>query len=518
MRTISGRLFAVVVVLLAAVSAGVGILYSSVTRSLYIKEQCRIMEEVYNLLLEQDISALCESENRGKTVVGEDELEEQSGSFLEPYENSNLRFRIRDENFHLLYATNKSLETGSEDAGQDEIQRRIAKYEENARAKYEKKGGRVVLRGAHVQGDDTFYIMITQSSYVVNRSTDYGRRVLFLVIAVILTLGTVCVRILAASIGRPVENAVRVAQKIADKDFSEKLEEHTKYRELNELGESINEMARQIQSYIRDLETYNQLLQEDNQRRAELEHHRKQFVNNVSHELKTPLAIISGQLELLSLSRDEQKRQDYCRSAMEEIERMNDMVSSMLQIFAVEEGLERLPMERMELGRTAEAAFEEFAPLFTRKQIQAEFQKTQDCMICGNPENIRRAVNNFLMNAYRYTPTGGRVKVSVDQNGRYAILSVYNNGGRVAEKDVVRIWDSFYQGSGIGRQSEEGTGLGLYLVKNIVAQHGGVCGLENQEDGVEFWFGIPLETRKDAPASGTPDVTEQEKNTQKSYL
>lgn len=495
MRTISGRLFATVVVMLAVVAAGAGILYSGVARSLYIKEQCRIMEEVYSLLLEQDIAELCKRENRRKKVVDEDELEEQSGSFLEPYENSNLRFRIRDGEFRILYATNKFLQNNSDSLEQEQISTKKAKYEENARAKYEENvgGGRVVLRGIDVEDGETYYVMITQSSYVVNRSTAYARRVLYIVIAVILLLGSICVRILARSIGRPVEDAVRVARKIADKDFSEKLEEHTEYQELNELGKSINEMSGQLQSYIRDLETYNQLLQEDNQRRADLERHRKQFVNNVSHELKTPLAIISGQTELLSISQDARKRQEYCRSAIEEIERMNDMISSMLQIFSVEEGFEHLPMQRMELGETVRAAFEEFAPLFEKKQIRASLSGECECPIQGNPENIRRAVNNYLINAYRYAPAGGTVRVLTGINGKYAIFSVYNDGEQVAAEDVEKIWDSFYQGSRAGRTGEEGTGLGLYIVKSIVAQHGGVCGLENQADGVEFWFGIPLD-------------------------
>ena len=132
MRTISGRLFIIAVVLLAAVSAGVGILYSGVTRQLYIKEQCRIMEEVYGLLLKEDLAALCEKENQIKSIAGEDEWEEQSGSFLEPYENNNLRFRIRDKEFRLLYASNKTLQSTGDQTEPEQIRRRIARYEENA--------------------------------------------------------------------------------------------------------------------------------------------------------------------------------------------------------------------------------------------------------------------------------------------------------------------------------------------------------------------------------------------------
>ena len=493
MKTISGRLIVILVLLLTAVSGGVGVLYSAVTRNFYIHEQCRMLDEVYARLLDEDIPALCETENRIKGMAAEDEWEETTDSLLEPYENNNLRFRIRDEEFKLLYATNKSAQTGVNTLDQEQTQRRIAQYEQNAKAKYENRetGGRVVLRGICVQGDALFYILITQSSFVINRSTAYARSVLFLVIIAFLVFGTVCVHMVAKGIGRPVANAARVARKIADKDFSEKVSETTKYHELNELGESINEMSNQIQSYVRDLETYNRLLQEDNQRRAELEQHRKRFVNNVSHELKTPLAIISGQMELLSMAQDAQKRQQYCDSAMEEVGKMNEMISSMLQTFSVEEGIEELPMERTELGEVAERALQDFMPLFEKKKAKAELARTPDCFVNGNPESLRRAVNNFLMNAYRYAPEGGHVQVSVGQNGKYVILSVYNDGEQIAEKDVSRIWDSFYKGDLIDGKNGGGTGLGLYIVKSIVSQHGGVCGVENREHRVEFWFGIP---------------------------
>ena len=493
MKTISGRLLVILVLLLTAVSGGVGILYSGVTRHFFIREQCKMLDEVYELLLQEDIPALCEEENRIKELASEDEWEEPSDSLLEPYENNNLRFRIRDGEFKLLYATNKSSQTGVNTLDEEQTRRRMERYQENAKAEYEGKanGGRVVLRGIRVQGDDTFYIQIIQSSFVINRSTAYARRVLFLVIALFLVFGTVCVRMLSREIGRSVGDAARVAQKIADKDFSEKASETTKYRDLNELGASINEMSGQIQSYVQDLETYNRLLQQDNQRRAELEQHRKRFVNNVSHELKTPLAIMSGQMELLSMAQDAEKRQQYCDSAMEEVQRMNEMVSSMLQIFSVEEGLELFPMERMDLGSVAKTAFQDFLPLFEKRGIQAEYTQTSDCLVNGNPENLRRAVSNFLMNAYRYAPEGSQVRAAVSLNGSYVLFSVYNDGEQIVGKDMDRIWDSFYQGDAIGREHDEGTGLGLYIVKSIVSQHGGACGLENREHGVEFWFGIP---------------------------
>lgn len=489
------------VLLLTVVSGCTGIVYSYGSRTLYISEQCRTLEDVYALLLEENIPELCEKENSMKDEAAEDEWEEVSGSFFEEYENTNLRFRIRDENFELLYATNKTAQARNSSAGSGDVSRTTQRYTENPSAVYDPEvaGGRVVLRGKHVWEGQTYYIIITESTALINRSTAYAQRVLLLVIAAFLGVGAVSVRFVSRGIGRPVEEAARVARKIASKDFSERMEEKTKFRELNELGDSINLMSGQLQNYIQDLEKFNSLLKQDNERRAEMEHYRKNFVNNVSHELKTPLAIISGQIELLPLIGDSQKREGYCASVMEEIRRMSDMINSMLQIFAVEQGLEAAPMELLDLAETARDALREFRALFWRKQIEAEFAADGAVSkVCGNAENLRRAMNNFLMNAYRYTPEKGSIRIQMQESGHYVIFSVYNDGQQIAEKDIDKIWDSFYQGSVDGSGSGmQGTGLGLYIVKSIVTQHGGVCGVENKENGVEFWFGIPRAAEAD---------------------
>lgn len=494
MSTISRRLFVQVVLLLTLVSGGVGILYSCGTKSVYISEQCRMLEEVYSLLLQEDIPELCRNENLMKGEAGEDEWEEASCGLLERYENDNLRFRIRNENFELIYATNKAAQVQNDSTDLQYNQKRMERYSEAPQARYEQNdsGGRVVLRGKHTWDGKLYYIMITESVSLINRSTAYAQRVLLVVICVFLVFGAILVQRLSRGIGRPVEEAARIARKIANKDFSEHVEAGTKYRELNELGDSINLMSQQIQNYIHDLETFNYLLQQENARKSELEQHRKRFVNNVSHELKTPLAIISGQVECLPLISDAEKREQYCNSVMEEIRRMSDMIHSMLQIFSVEQGLEDVPVEQISIKEIAEAVLRDFQPLLKQKQLQAKLTADEPFETQGNEENLRRAMNNFLMNACRYAKEQSCIRVSVTKNGGYIIFSVYNDGPQIEEKDLGKIWDSFYQGSTISSGDRgQGTGLGLYIVKSIVSQHGGVCGVENKENGVEFWFGIP---------------------------
>lgn len=495
MKTISRRLFASLVLVLALITGGAGVLYSVVMRSIYLKEQCRTLEQTYEQIQEQDIALLCQNANQRKEQAEEDELKEQGDGGLMIYENQNLRFRIRGENFELLYATSKQAKAreGTQDARQ--LAQLMQNYREHPRALYEAAGeaGRVILRGKCIQQGETYYIMITESTALIERSMDSVRQVLILVLVLLLIFGTVIVHNLAQGIGRPIVNAVRIAGKIAQQDFSEQMEEKTSYQELDALGNSINKMSRQIQDSIQELTAYNQMLECDNERRIKLERHRKKFIDNVSHELKTPLAIISSQAELIPMIKDEAKRQAYCDSVMEETRKMSQMLQSMLQIFAVEQGLEDIPMETVDLSETAQQAAEAFGVLFAKKQFQVEVKLQAACMINGNIENIRRAMNNFLMNAWRYAPANSQIRIKTEKVDGDAVFTVYNDGMPIDEKDREKIWDSFYQGNNSAPDfRQEGTGLGLYIVKSIVSQHGGLCSVENKEHGVEFGFRIPL--------------------------
>lgn len=495
MKTISRRLFVSLILVLAAVAGGAGVLYSAVIRRTYLDEQCKMIEQAYAQIQEQDIALLCQNANQKKERAEEDELKEQDSGELIRYENENLRFRIRDEQFELLYATSKMAQAKEEVRSEQQLAKMTQRYQENAHAVYEDTGetGRIVLRGKCTQQGSTYYIMITESTSIIDRSTASVRQVLLLLLALLLSFGAVIVHQLARGIGRPVANAVRVADKIAHQDFSEQLDEKTQYQELDELGGSINEMSRQIQNYIQELTAYNQVLEQDKERITRLEKHRKQFIDNVSHELKTPLAIISSQAELIPMIKDEVKRQEYCASVVEETTKMSQMVQSMLRIFAVEQGLEDIPMEELDFSDAARQTVDTFAAVFEKKKFQVQVEIQKDCLINGNSENIRRAMSNFLMNAWRYAPECSKIKVTAKNENGDAVFCVYNDGTLISEKERVRIWDSFYQGS-VSEQSthQEGTGLGLYIVKSIVSQHGGTCSVENKEDGVEFAFRIPL--------------------------
>lgn len=501
MKTIRAKFFLSVILLLTTAVCGIALLYTVSSRRLYLASQCDYVDEAFEELKSQDLEELCRIGNEQKEVAQEEEAPE-SVWFLQRYENENLRFRIRNSSFQLMYDTYKSAAAREEDYTQEEKESRIARYQENDAASYGKVNGngRIILRSIVRQQDETYYVMILESTLLIDSSISYANRVLGLVLLLFLSMGGLAVNLLAKRISRPVMEAARIASRMAGQDFSERASVDSGYQELDELGENINLMADQLQKTLEDLRNSNESLQKENLRRTELERHRKDFINNVSHEMKTPLAIISSQMEMIALIKDEEKRREYCESAIEEIERMNRMLHSMLTIFSAERGLEHMEMERVDFSRLVKKELEDFEPLFLKKRIRLSYTVEENRMVMGSRELLRRAADNFLMNASRHTFREGKVEAVLEQREGRLRFSVYNDGEKISWKDQEKIWDSFYQGSVLdGKTQKEGTGLGLYIVKSIVARHDGTCGVRNREAGVEFWFEIPAapEERKE---------------------
>ena len=495
MKTIRAKLFLSVILLLTTAVCGIGLLYSICNRKFYLAGQCDYVNEAYEELTNQNLEELCRIGNQQKEVAAEEENPPAADRFLEGYENENLRFRIRDGSFQLLYDTYKSAAAREENYTQEEKEVRMGRYQENDTASYEKVNGngRIILRSKVQQNGETYYVMILESTLLIDESISYANKILILVLLLFISIGGLAVNFLAKRISRPITEVSRIARMIAGQDFSERASVKSGYRELDELGKSVNLMSSQLQEAIQDMKSYNERLQKEIDRRTELENHRKQFVNNVSHELKTPLAIISSQMEMIPLIRDEKKRQEYCNSVVEEVKRMNQMLHSMLTIFSAEQGIEDMEMDKVDFSRLVEKELEDFEPLFARRKLRLSSEIEDGKTVWGNEELLRRAADNYLMNASRHTVSGGRIRAALSQKDERLRFSVYNDGERISEKDQKKIWDSFYQGSVLdGKSQKEGTGLGLYIVKSVVAQHDGICGVENREEGVEFWFEIPV--------------------------
>lgn len=232
------------------------------------------------------------------------------------------------------------------------------------------------------------------------------------------------------------------------------------------------------------------------ERRArELVEAQKEFVANVSHGLKTPLAVISGQVEMLECMGEDIDRDYYYSSIYEEINKMTDMVGTLLDITILDHRMEKMEMCEVNLSELMEYMILKYDAVFKKNKIKLQTKLEENCMVNGNRMYLEEAVNNLIMNAVQFTPQGKKIRMFLERDGADAMIRIYNDGSRISEKNMEDIWNSFYIGENGTARSDiksANAGLGLYLVRKITEQHGGLCGVQNMENGVEFWLRIPV--------------------------
>lgn len=228
------------------------------------------------------------------------------------------------------------------------------------------------------------------------------------------------------------------------------------------------------------------------------EENRRQLVSDITHELKTPLAVIHSYAECLQENVVPEKREQYLSVILEETRHMDAMVLQMLDLSRLEAGKVRLASDTFSLLQLTKQTFEKFSPMLSGKNLRLYWQSPEDILLTADEARMTQAVTNLVSNAVKYTPVGGEITVKIFAEGREAHFSINNTAAHLSPEALEKVWDSFYRAD--PSRTEPGTGLGLALVKSIIQLHGGQCFVRNTsiryetktETGVEFGFAIPL--------------------------
>ena len=221
----------------------------------------------------------------------------------------------------------------------------------------------------------------------------------------------------------------------------------------------------------------------------------REFVANISHELKTPLAVVSSQVEMLEIGADKIDRPYYYASIREELDKMSKMVGELLDFSMLDNQMSAMEVSRVNVSEMLEYLLLRYDAMFRKNEIKVNSDIAAGCYAYGNRMYLERAVNNYLMNAFQHTQQGKQIAVTLRKEKQSLYLEVYNDGELIREDQMERIWDSFYTSSKKKNPSAEGgknIGLGLFVVRKIVEKHKGSCGAENQTEGVAFWMRLPM--------------------------
>ncbi len=320
---------------------------------------------------------------------------------------------------------------------------------------------------------------------------------LFLKVTLWASFGVILLTILAVAVfsrrfTRPVESMEEVARAVADMDFSTQAVENVRTRELSSLAVSINLMSDNLEEMIGQLNQDNRTLSSKVENQEKLDQMRRQFVANISHEMKTPLSMLMMYSENLKLDLPNMDKDFYYDTIIQEAAGLNAMVEQLLDTSAVENGLSQVNLRPLDFSLFVGEILEKTLPLLKKHNFSQNI--TPHVVVKGDGKYLEQAVRNYLTNAISHCPEGGEIKVSLEKKSNdKAKFQVINTGKPIATEDIPFLWDSFYRGDKARTQmGEKRVGLGLYIVKTCISSHFGQVFVENLPNEVAFSFEIPL--------------------------
>ncbi len=289
-------------------------------------------------------------------------------------------------------------------------------------------------------------------------------------------------------ITKPVARLSASAKRMAKLDFSAPCEVSSP-DEFGELSVSLNAMADDLRQALARLEDANAWLEQDVEKERHLLAERKELVDSLSHEMKTPLGIIRAYAEGLQDEPDEAKKQQYTQVILSEVERMNALIVTLLDLSALESGAAVLDLTRFDFVELVETAAGRLLVDSPDTGFRLQYTLPEGkVFVRADRWRMEQVLENLILNARKNVAPGGLLRLELRLEDGNLHFSLFNQGKPIPEEELPKIWEKFYRG---GNGVYSGSGLGLSIVAQVLSMHALPYGAENQRDGVRFWFSIP---------------------------
>ncbi|MDO4615325.1 MAG: ATP-binding protein, partial [Lachnospiraceae bacterium] len=280
-----------------------------------------------------------------------------------------------------------------------------------------------------------------------------------------------------------------LSQKMAEQDFEARYE-GTSYREIDILGQNYNKMSQALELTISELKSANLELQKDVERKTQVDEARREFLNNVTHELKTPIALIQGYAEGLkdNVAEDVESRDFYCDVIIDESAKMDNMVRKLLSLNALEFGNDPVVFDRFDLTQLVRGVISGMKILIEEKQAEVSFPSEKAVYVWGDEFKIEEVVTNYLSNALNHLDGERKIEITIRQEEGNVRVSVFNTGTPIPDQDLDHVFEKFFKVDKARTREYGGSGIGLSIVKAIMEGHNQNYGVANYDNGVAFWF------------------------------
>jgi signal transduction histidine kinase len=337
--------------------------------------------------------------------------------------------------------------------------------------------------------------MIRTAMEGIRDSVNIANRFLAYIGILVALAGGFVIWIVSKRVTTPIMELAELSQRMTNLDFDAKYTGEA-INEIGVLGNHFNEMNETLEQTISELKTANNELKKDIERKEEIDEMRKEFLSNVSHELKTPIALVLGYAEGLKdcINDDAESREFYCDVIIDEAQKMDVMVKKLLTLNQLEFGNDIVTMERFDIVEFVDNYIQSADILIRQNGVSVSIEKDADAIYAwGDEFKIEEVFMNYFSNAMNHATGEKKITIRLKQNADVVRVSVINTGEPIPEDSLPHLWEKFYKVDKARTREYGGSGVGLSIVKAIMDSMNQHYGVLNHEDGVEFWF--ELETK-----------------------
>lgn len=298
---------------------------------------------------------------------------------------------------------------------------------------------------------------------------------------------------LSNRVTKPILELANISERMKHLDFEAKYTGKDK-TEIAILGNNINELSEALEETISELKTANNELLKDIERKDKVDERRREFLSNVSHELKTPIALIQGYAEGLKegINEDAESREFYCDVIMDEAAKMNSMVKNLLTLNQLEAGNDVVNMERFDVTALIKNYIASSEILLRQKEISIRMEDYGPIYVWGDEFRVEEVFMNYFTNAINYAQKEKVIDVKVTKTKERVRISVFNTGEPIPQESVPHLWEKFYKVDKARTREYGGSGVGLSIVKAIMESMNQEYGVINYDNGVQFWFELDM--------------------------
>lgn len=354
----------------------------------------------------------------------------------------------------------------------------------------EKNSMNYIFLSSILDNGDVLYIRIQVES--IKESVQISNRLLIFIGGVSILIAGILASFISKKFTEPILELNDIAKNMSKLDFSKKYRVKKTEDEINNLGKSINTMSDKLEATIKQLRETNLELEKDIEEKSKIDEMRKQFISDVSHELKTPIALIQGYAEGLveNVNTDEDSRKFYAEVILDEAGKMDSLVKQLLELMKLEYGKRKFNNTKFDIIELIKEVIRKCDVMLKENKINVEFDDNKKVFVTADEFYIEQVVTNYFTNAIKHAEeVNGQKKIVIKIEEKDKIrISVFNTGEKIPEEDLNKIWQRFYKVDASRNREDGGSGIGLALVKAIMNNYEKDFGVKNRENGVEFYF------------------------------